>query len=100
MLQIGKYNTLEVIHKVPFGYYLEGHGAGDILLSNNEAPNDCEIGSRLEVFVYHNSDERLVATFKKPLAQVDECAYLEVVSVNNVGAFVDWGLDKDILVPL
>ncbi|MFT5674744.1 MAG: putative RNA-binding protein (virulence factor B family) [Paraglaciecola sp.] len=99
MLQIGKYNTLEVINKVPFGYYLDGGGAGEILLSNTEAPNDCEIGSRLEVFVYHNSDERLVATFKTPLAQVDECAYLEAVSVNDVGAFVDWGLDKDILVP-
>ena len=99
MLQIGQFNTLEVINQVPFGYYLEGGDFGEILLTNHEAPADCEIGSKLEVFVYQNSDDRLVATFKKPLAQVNECAYLQVVSVNDVGAFVDWGLDKDLLVP-
>jgi predicted RNA-binding protein (virulence factor B family) len=99
MLQIGQFNTLEVINQVPFGYYLEGGDFGEILLTNSDAPADCAIGSQLEVFVYQNSDDRLVATFKKPLAQVNECAYLQVVSVNDVGAFVDWGLDKDLLVP-
>jgi predicted RNA-binding protein (virulence factor B family) len=99
MLQIGKFNTLDVINQVPFGYYLDGGDLGEILLTNGEAPSNCEIGSQIDAFVYQNSDDRLVATLKKPLAEVDECAYLQVVSVNNVGAFVDWGLDKDLLVP-
>jgi predicted RNA-binding protein (virulence factor B family) len=99
MLQIGKFNTLEVVNQVPFGFYLEGGDGGPILLPSKSAPRDCKVGDRLAVFVYHDSDGRIIATTKTPLAQVDECAFLRVVSVNNVGAFLDWGLEKDLLVP-
>ena len=99
MLHIGKFNTLKVVNQVPFGFYLDGGDAGQILLPTKSAPRDCKLGDKLRVFVHHDSDDRIVATSQKPLAQVDECAFLRVVSVNNVGAFLDWGLGKDLLVP-
>ncbi|GAC04180.1 MAG: CvfB family protein [Paraglaciecola chathamensis] len=99
MLQIGKFNSLKVIKQVPFGFYLDGGDDGEVLLPTKFADEACKVGDTCQVFVYHDSDSRLIATTQTPLAQVDECAFLKVVSVNNVGAFLDWGIDKDILVP-
>ena len=99
MAQIGKFNHLEVIDQVPFGFYLDGGNLGQILLPTNSAPRGCKVGDRFDVFIYHDSDDRIIATTKTPKAQVDQCAYLKVVSVNKVGAFLDWGLEKDLLVP-
>ncbi|WP_339770937.1 S1-like domain-containing RNA-binding protein [uncultured Paraglaciecola sp.] len=99
MLQIGKFNSLNVIKQVPFGFYLDGGDDKEVLLPTKFADEACKIGDTCRVFVYHDSDGRLAATTQIPLAEVDECAFLKVVSVNNVGAFVEWGIDKDLLVP-
>lgn len=99
MIKIGRYNTLKVIKKVPFGIYLNGGQWGDILLPNKVVPKQIEIGDELEVFIYFDSDDKIIATTKRARAQVGECAFLKVIDVNRVGAFLDWGLDKDLLVP-
>ncbi|NCP63243.1 MAG: GntR family transcriptional regulator [Paraglaciecola sp.] len=99
MVNIGKFNQLEVVNQVPFGFYLDGGDLGQILLPNNSAPPDCKVGEQVKVFIYHDSDDRIIATTKKPKAEVDQCAALKVISVNKVGAFLDWGLEKDLLVP-
>jgi predicted RNA-binding protein (virulence factor B family) len=99
MVDIGQYNQLDVIKKVDFGLYLDGGAYGDILLPKRYVDKNTAIGDRLEVFIYLDSEDRLVATTLKPKALVGECAYLKVVEVNRFGAFLDWGLPKDLLVP-
>lgn len=99
MVQIGKLNHLEVVNQVPFGFYLDGGDKGEILLPSNSVPTGCKIGDWLDVFIYHDSDDRIISTTKKPKAQVGQCASLKVVSVSKFGAFLDWGLEKDLLVP-
>jgi predicted RNA-binding protein (virulence factor B family) len=99
MINIGQYNHLEVIKKVDFGLYLEGGDYGNILLPKKYAPENTTIGEGLDVFIHLDSEDRLVATTLKPKAVVGECAYLKVVEVNRIGAFLDWGLPKDLLVP-
>ena len=98
-MQVGKFNQLKVTDAFPFGYYLQGPGEEKVLLPNHEAPQGCEIGNELTVFVYHDSDDRLVATTRKPYAELDDVAFLKVKQVAKVGAFLDWGLNKDLLVP-
>lgn len=99
MIQIGKYNTLGVIKKVDFGVYLDGGEKGEILMPVRYVPEGTEIGDEVEVFVYLDSEDRLIATTEKPYAQVGEFAMLRVKSVDRFGAFLDWGLMKDLLVP-
>jgi uncharacterized protein len=99
MVLIGNFNTLTVVKRVPFGYYLDGHELGEILLPQRYAPEGTEINSEIEVFIYCDSEDRLIATTQKPYAKVGEFAYLKVVSVSQDGAFLDWGLPKDLLVP-
>lgn len=99
MLKIGKMNHLEVVDQLPFGFYLESGQQERILLPTNSAPADCEVGQFLDVFVYHDSEDRIIANTKTPLAFVDEVAVLRVKSLTSVGAFLDWGLEKDLLVP-
>jgi predicted RNA-binding protein (virulence factor B family) len=99
MLDIGQYNQLKVIKKVDFGLYLDGDTYGDILLPKKYADKNTAIGDTLRVFIYLDSEDRLVATTLTPKALVGECAYLKVVELNQVGAFLDWGLPKDLLVP-
>ncbi|MCZ6668590.1 MAG: S1-like domain-containing RNA-binding protein [Gammaproteobacteria bacterium] len=99
MIDIGQYNQLDVIKKVDFGLYLDGGAYGDILLPKKYVDKNTALGDRLEVFIYLDSEDRLVATTLKPKAVVGECAYLKVVDVNRIGAFLDWGLPKDLLVP-
>ena len=99
MLKIGKYNLLRVVKEVPFGVYLDGANYGDILLPKRDVPKDCKPGSWLKVFIYLDSEDRLIATTKTPSAMVGECACLKVVAISKFGAFLDWGLPKDLLVP-
>lgn len=99
MLQIGKINQLDVIDELPFGFYVGTNQDDKILLPMNVAPENCEIGQPIEVFVYHDSEDRLIATTKTPKAFVDEIACLQVKSLTSVGAFLDWGLEKDLLLP-
>ena len=99
MVKLGQYNLLRVIKKVDFGFYLDGDENGDILLPRKYAHKNTAIGDSIEVFIYLDSEDRIVATTLKPKALVGECAYLKVVEVNRIGAFMDWGLPKDLLVP-
>jgi len=99
MLQIGKINQLEVIDELPFGFYVGTNQDDKILLPMNVAPENCEIGQQIEVFVYHDSEDRLIATTKTPKALVEQIVCLQVKSLTSVGAFLDWGLEKDLLLP-
>lgn len=99
MILPGRYNTLKVVKFVDFGVYLDGAEMGEILLPARYVPEDCEVGEELEVFIYMDSEDRIIATTEKPYAQVGEFAMLRVNAVNNIGAFLDWGLMKELLVP-
>ena len=97
-LQLGKINTLTVARRADHGLYLSG-GPEDILLPMKYVPEGTEIGDEIDVFIYLDSEERLVATTETPKAQVGDFAWLRVAWVNNFGAFLDWGLTKDLFVP-
>jgi len=99
MIYIGRMNRIKVVKHVDFGVYLDGQDEGEILLPRKDVPHDTQVGDRLHVFIYRDSDDRLIATTKRPLVQVGEAAYLKVKQQNNVGTFMDWGLPKDLLVP-
>ncbi|PJE78148.1 Conserved virulence factor B [invertebrate metagenome] len=98
-VQIGKFNRLAVIREANFGVYLDGLQFDDIVLPKRFVPDNCQVGELLDVFVYLDSDDCLIATTLKPFAQVGEFAHLKVKEVNAVGAFMDWGLPKDLLCP-
>ena len=100
MATIGKRNTLTVLRDSTSGLYLDGGEHGEILLPNRYVPRGVVLGDRLDVFVYRDSEDRLVATTETPRATVGEVATLKVISINRqVGAFLDWGLAKDLLLP-
>ena len=99
MIELGKFNNLTVLRKVDFGIYLDADDLGEILLPGRYVPVDTGIGDVIEVFIYRDSEDRLIATTERPLAQVGEFALLEAVAVNKTGAFLAWGLTKDLLVP-
>ncbi|MDP5144681.1 S1-like domain-containing RNA-binding protein [Rheinheimera baltica] len=99
MLALGKINRLTVKKQVKFGFYLDGLSWGEILLPNNVSPAGLEIGSELDVFLYLDSEDQLIATTERPKIKVGEVAQLDVVATTKVGAFVNWGLKKDLLVP-
>ena len=96
---LGKYNQLEVVKQVDFGVYLNGGDDGEILLPTRYVPEGCKPGDMLNVFIYLDNEERLIATTLQPKVQVDEFACLEVAWVNEYGAVLDWGLMKDLFVP-
>lgn len=98
-IELGKFNKLEVVKEVDFGMYLDGGEEGEILLPSRYVPEGCKVGDELDVFIYLDNEERLVATTLTPLAQVGQFACLEVAWVNQYGAFLDWGLMKDLFVP-
>ncbi|MBQ4525434.1 MAG: GntR family transcriptional regulator [Bacteroidaceae bacterium] len=98
-IKLGKYNQLEVVKTVDFGVYLDGFDDGEILLPTRYVPADCRVGDVLNVFIYLDNEERLVATTLEPLVQVGQFAWLEVSWVNEYGAFLNWGLMKDLFVP-
>lgn len=99
MAILGKTQTLPVVKLVDFGAYLDGGDVGEILLPAKDVPRDCRPGDGLSVFVYRDSEDRPIATTAKPFAEVGEFAVLKVVSVERVGAFLDWGLLKHLLLP-
>ena len=100
MANIGKRNTLTVLRDATPGIYLDGGEHGEILLPNRFVPQGAAMGDRLEVFVYRDSEDRLVASTQTPRATVGEVVTLKVISVNRqIGAFLDWGLAKDLLLP-
>ena len=100
MIKLGEYNTLRVVKIVDFGVYLDGGEYwGEILLPRETAPEDCKEGDELTVFIYFDSEDRIIATMTRPKAVVGEFKRLRVVGVSRVGAFMDWGLRKDLLVP-
>ena len=99
MIQIGKYNTLKIVKDLDFGVYLDGGNDLEILLPARYVPKNVKPGDEVEVFIYHDNEGRLIATTAKPVAIVGEFQYMEVKSVNETGAFLEWGLMKDLLVP-
>ncbi len=99
MIEIGKINKLIVNKKVDFGVYLDGDNLDEILLPTRYVPENCDVGDMIDVFIYFDSEDRIIATTEVPYAQVGEFAYLKVVSANSIGAFLDWGLSKDLFVP-
>jgi uncharacterized protein len=102
-VNIGSYNKLKILRQTDFGYFLEGGTekiSDDILLPNNSALGaDLNIGDEIEAFIYRDTKDRPVATLEKPLAKVGDLAYLKVVSTTSIGSFINFGLEKDILVP-
>lgn len=98
-VKLGKYNQLKVVKEVDFGVYLDGDDDGEILLPARYVPDGCKPDDVLNVFIYLDNEERLIATTLQPLVQVGEFACLEVAWVNEFGAFLNWGLMKDLFVP-
>jgi uncharacterized protein len=101
MIALGQFNELVVVKQVDFGYYLDGGPYGEILLPNNEvmATATVTVGELLEVFIYNDNENRLIATTRQPLAEANSFAFLQCKEVNQVGAFMDWGLMKQLFVP-
>ena len=99
MVEIGKYNTLKIVKDLDFGVYLDGGDDLEILLPARYVPRNVKPGDEVEVFIYHDNEGRIIATTAKPLAIVGEFQWMECKSVNDMGAFLEWGLMKDLLVP-
>jgi len=99
MAELGHYNTLSIVKRIDIGLFLDGGDLGEILLPRKYAPDSTQVGDDVEVFLYNDSEDRIIATTLKPDAEVGECAYLKVVGTSRFGAFLDWGLPKDLLVP-
>ena len=98
-MRIGSFNELEIVREVEFGVYLSD-GESDVLLPIRQVPVRAKIGDSLRVFVYTDSQDRPIATTRQPKAVAGEFAMLRIVSVSDVGAFADWGLEKDLLIPM
>lgn len=99
MVEIGRVNTLEVVRETDNGLYLDGRELGEILMPKKFITEEVRKLGWADVFVYSDSEDRLVATTEKPFAMVGEFAYLKAVATSKFGAFLDWGLPKDLLVP-
>ena len=99
MLKLGDYNTLKIVKRVDFGLYLDGGDEGEVLLPKRYCTPQMRLGDELNVFIYLDQDERIVATTEQPLAKVNEFAYLEVAWTNKYGAFLKWGPMKDLFCP-
>lgn len=101
MAVIGRMNSLQVVKHTDFGLYLDGGADGEILLPKRYIPSDSpsEVEDWLNVFIYLDSEDKLIATTEKPKVQVGEFASLKVVDINRVGLFLNWGLPKDLLLP-
>ncbi|MGR5094806.1 CvfB family protein [Vibrio maritimus] len=100
MINIGRTNQLEVIKEADFGWFLDGEDYGSILLSKKHAPEGVAIGDKVDVFIYFDADNQVVATTDTPIAQVGEWGLMKVEGVNSVGAFANWGIkEKDLLIP-
>lgn len=100
MIEVGQFNTLKVVKQVPFGLYFDGGSFGEILLPNKVVPKDTQLNDFIKAFIYYDSEDKIIATTKEPKAILGTFASLKVIDINRVGAFLDWGLDKDLLVPV
>lgn len=98
-LEVGRYNELKIVKEVPFGLYLDT-SEGEVLLPKKYVPIDAIVGEMIKVFIYTDSEDRLIATTLTPLAVLDDFACLSVVHVTGFGAFLEWGLEKQLFVPL
>ena len=99
MIKIGQYSTLEVVKTLSFGAYLDAGAYGEVLLPKRYVPHGLEAGDELEVFLYCDSEDRVIATTEKPFATLGEIVGLVVKDVAVNGAYMDWGLMKDLFVP-
>ena len=99
MIQLGKLNTLTISRESDFGLFLKDQRDTEVLLPNAYVTPEMKVGDTIEVFIYHDSEDRLTATTQRPKAMLDEFGFFEVVDYTHFGAFVDWGLPKDLLVP-
>jgi len=99
MIEIGKYANLEIVKEVDFGVYLDGGPFGEILLPKSNVSDSMEVGDEIKVFIYTDSEDRVIATTHKPHATTGEFAYLKAKDVSDFGAFLDWGIHKDLFVP-
>ncbi|MDR2774193.1 MAG: GntR family transcriptional regulator, partial [Tannerella sp.] len=99
MLDIGKYNRLKVVKFVDFGLYMDGGEGREILLPKRYVPENVKAGDDLEVFIYKDNEDRLIATTEHPYGTAGEFQLMKVKDISNVGAFLDWGIMKDLLVP-
>ncbi len=99
MISLGKFSTLTAYKKREQGIYLKDEQEDEVLLPNKYVPKDLEVGQELSVFVYTDSEDRMIATTLMPKIILHHFAYLEVVDVNQIGAFLDWGLEKNLFVP-
>ena len=99
MAELGRFNRLRIVKRVDIGIFLDAGELGEILLPRRYVEDSMQPGAEIGVFVYRDSEDRVVATTQQPKVQVGECAYLKVVDTSKFGAFLDWGLTKDLLVP-
>ncbi len=99
MIKIGNYNILRIARFVDFGAYLADDDNNEVLLPSRYVPDDAAVGDEIEVFVYTDSEDRIVAVTDRPYAQVGEFAFLQVAEVNRFGAFLEWGVPKHLFVP-
>jgi len=99
MIEIGKYNTLRIVKDLDFGVYLDGGDGLEILLPARYVPKNVKPGDEVNVFIYHDNEGRLIATTVRPYAIVGEFKFMKVNTVNQIGAFLDWGVMKDLMVP-
>lgn len=99
MIHLGRLASLTIIKRTDFGFYLDGENFGEILMPKRYITPDMKIGEKVDVFVFLDGEERVVATTETPLGQVGEFAFLKVNKVENIGAFLNWGVSKELLVP-
>lgn len=102
MIELGKMQKLDIVRFTQHGAYLnakDDNGGSDVLLPKSQVPQRADIGTSIEVFVYKDSEDRTVATVNKPKLTVGELAVLKVAEITNIGAFMDWGLEKDLFLP-
>ncbi|WP_337042356.1 CvfB family protein [Emticicia sp. 17c] len=99
MLKLGVKNTLKILRGTSVGMYLGDKEGNDVLLPKKYIPDDAIVGDTIEVFIYKDSEDRIIATTLEPKVQLNQFAYLQVMAVTAIGAFLDWGLEKDLFVP-
>lgn len=100
MVNVGKYNTLKVVKEVSFGMYLDGGEGEEILLPKRYVPDGLKPDDEITVFVYHDNEQRLTATTTKPVGEVGDILMMETVDINGSGAFMKWGIMKDVFLPV
>src|SRR5690606_4440223 len=98
-MKVGEYNKLHILRFTSVGAYLGDEQDNDVLLPNKYLDDTMQVGDEIEVFLYRDSEDRLVATTEKPLLEKGKFAYLKIKEVNFYGAFADWGLEKDLMIP-